>query len=272
MCPPTPSLAARTVAYVSVYSMDRNIKQWNVEPLTERNYLTWSGMVELTLRNQALWLVVNDPDQVPEAERTVKDDQARSIIGLLAGVAHIRQARQAKSVNELWSAFKAHFKSRCVTKRAQLLREFNTARLGRNEGVRDFSERLHEVSDALKQTDYEVSEDTLVMVLLAGLPEEYEPTVQALTVTGRALTLDKTLPSLQAVEQRLKDKSRNGSNGQALMANGNVSRRDRVRCWRCGKRGHIEKNCHQGSETEEVEDQKGRVRVNQGYARQAVAF
>ena len=235
------------------------MKQWVVEPLTEKNYLTWSGMVELTLRKEGLWRAVAEPDLIDAAVKAEKIEQARSLIGLLAGAAHVRQSCKADSAKALWSSLEEQFKARCVARRAQLLRELNTASIRRNEGLDAFVKRLYDLADGLKQTDHDVSDDNLVMALLGGLPEDYEATVQALTLTGSALKVEKVLHGLLAVEQRIKEKQKTGGGGQAFMAkSGDGSRQFTGKCWRCGRRGHVSRDCPQGSESDEGDKQKAK--------------
>ena len=108
----------------------------------------------------------------------------------------------------------------------------------RGKSIEDFVKRLYEM------TGHTVSDDQLAITLLSEVPDEYDTTVQVLSVSTDALTIDAVLPAMQAMEQRLKEREKLKTGSFAMMAGvAKESSKFQGRCFTCGKRGHLARKC-----------------------------
>ena len=82
----------------------------------------------------------------------------------------------------------------------------------------------------------------MVWSILGGLPTEYESMVNIIQAGTDSLDMDDILPKLMIVEQRQTKPTGMSFRAQALSAV-TESKEFTGKCWKCGKRGHVQRNC-----------------------------
>lgn len=99
---------------------------------------------------------------------------------------HIQNATTAK---EAWDNLKAAFEDSGLTRKVGLLRRITT-RLENCESVEQYVTEIIYAAHQLNSIGLEVNEEWIGTILLAGLPERYEPMIMALENSGIAITGD----------------------------------------------------------------------------------
>ncbi|XP_062700064.1 uncharacterized protein LOC134284799 [Aedes albopictus] len=219
--------------------------------LGRENWSTWKFAVQTFLELEDLWEVVKP---TPNADGTdpvvdaVKDRRARAKIILLLDPVNYVHVREAKSAREAWSKLEAAFEDSGLTRKVGLLRKLITTSLTTSNSMETFVNDVIATAHQLRGIGFEITDEWIGTLLLAGLPEEYRPMIMALENSGAAITGD-------VIKTKLLQEIRVPSSGAAFASNKhgrkpakqsekpNPSSRKGPKCRRCHKFGHIARDC-----------------------------
>lgn len=221
-----------------------------VEPLDVDNYATWKSRMKFLLIAKGLWAAVSS-----ESVDSDKDQRALAQIGLHVKEHHLAALERCTTAKEAWNSLEATYQAKSNARKRQLRKELTQLKMGPTEPLSKYVARAKEIQNQLRATGYEVADQEVAWALLAGLPPAYDTVVTVLeTSTDKDMSLDDILPKLMSVEQRMRTAELGASGEAALTArrkNGfGVKRYERPvemrTCYKCGKPGHIAKNCRSG--------------------------
>ena len=99
---------------------------------------------------------------------------------------------------------------------------------------------MTEVFEELVAVGDPVTEVDRVVHLLASLPESYGALVMALEASAEVPKMEVVTERLLHEERKQKDREGEGKSLEKAMA----ATRLKVKCYYCGKRGHIKQNCY----------------------------
>ena len=100
----------------------------------------------------------------------------------------------------------------------------NCLQLGAAEGLTQYVARAQTIRGQLVAAGYSVSDDEVVLCVLAGLPAPYDAAVTMLEGSDKALTVDEVLAKLLPVEQRVIQADERGNEATVLFAGGRAGR------------------------------------------------
>jgi hypothetical protein len=201
-----------------------------IEKLTGDNYATWSTDMKWLLIMKGVWNAIDDHENVDEAD----DMKAMALIGLNVEK-HLKTSVDASdTAREAWDKLENAYKAKSNARKLQLKRELTSIELKPKESITMYIARAKELRDQLLAAGYEASDEEVALSALAGLPDSYASIVDTLQATSTALDIDDIMPKLLVVEQRVKEHyDRELETVKAYL----------VTCYRCGKKGHIKRNC-----------------------------
>ncbi|POM65545.1 Copia proteinlike putative [Phytophthora palmivora] len=159
--------------------------------------------------------------------------------------------RSAKDAYDAWSRMEGHFEKKSLANKLFLRRRFFTTMMGEGDDVLEHINKVKTLAEQLDAVGAPVSEDDLVITLLASLSESYQFLITALESRADSLTWE--LVTSRLLHEDLKRKEQGGgtegtAHGQAFMTNGNGKSKGRQAqknsaCHYCGKQGHWITKC-----------------------------
>ena len=103
-----------------------------------------------------------------------------------------------------------------------------------------------------------MSDEDHVVYVLASLPDSYNVLVTALEVNAEVLKIEVVTERILHQERKTKEKETDSTNENAMPLH-TVPRRSKVKCYNCGKMGHIQRYCGTKRESQvKKESQKER--------------
>lgn len=222
---------------------------FHLEKLNGRdNFTTWKFSVKTYLEHEGLWTCIE-----PSAGTTVdaaKDIQARSKIILLINTQNYVHVQECKTAREVWDNLHKAFDDNGLTRRVSLLRELINTSLESSDGIEDYVSKIINASHKLRNIGFEVNDEWLGTLMLAGLPDEYRPMIMGLENSGAKIGADFIKTKLLQ-EVKIEDSS------SAFYSNLKSYRNDKThnskpkppmktrspRCFNCNGYGHFAKFC-----------------------------
>lgn len=216
-----------------------------IEKLTGReNYPTWRFAVQTYLEHEELWSCVTA--SATDKVDSKLDTKAKSKIILLVHPINYVHIQEAKTAKEVWDNLAKAFDDKGLTRRVGLLRDLINTSLENCLNIEDYVNKIMTSAHKLRNIGFEVNDEWLGTLLLAGLPDMYQPMIMALESSGVKITAD-------SVKTKLLQDVRN-SESNALYVKSTKNQRVKQaqdknkigkgpRCYICNKYGHVSKNC-----------------------------
>lgn len=176
---------------------------------------------------------------------------------------HIKDVTTSK---QLWDKLKALFDDSGFTRRISLLRNLISIRLENSSSMTSYVTQIVETGQKLNGTGFQISDEWIGCLLLAGLTDKYSPMIMAIEHSGISITTDAIKSKLMDLEetevvenasdvssafatsQKWQHKNKkwsmaNGSTNGGKMAADNVKVKPNVRCYKCKQTGHYRNQC-----------------------------
>lgn len=223
--------------------------------LGRENYEEWAFAVENFLVLEGL---VKCLDGSETDTTLVAKAKAKLILTLDANLyVHVRTAGTAK---EVWDVLKRLYADQGFTRKISLLRNLISLRLDSCESMQSYVNQVIDTSQKLKKTGFDISEEWIGSLLLAGLPGKYSPMIMAIEHSGTTISTD-------VIKTKLLDMAEDSCNtgaGGAFAAkqnkykkgSGNNIDKSKVRCYRCKALGHYMNKCPKNDKNDNSGDKK----------------
>lgn len=226
----------------------------SVPKLTGReNYDKWAFAAQS-------FLVIDNLEECLQGTETdeKKIAKARAKLILTIDSALYVHVKQTTSAKDLWDKLKSLFDDSGFTRRISLLRQLISMRLENCESMGAYVNQLVETAQKLRGTGFQIDEEWIGSLLLAGLPEKFSPMIMAIEHSGISITTDAIKVKLLDMEG---DFSVAGKTGSAFVNKSEpaekmkhgisgsrsnvpfVKRQANVRCFGCKKWGHYKNKC-----------------------------
>lgn len=151
---------------------------------------------------------------------------------------------------EIWAKLCGMYEDSGMQRRISLLRQLMSVRL-ESKTMQEYVSSITTLANKLKAIKFNLDDDWLVSILLAGLTEEYNPFIMGLEAsmnTGTTLKPDAIINKLLDG-----DNKQGGSGGTAFAANkvnrgastptSSAKKSGKIKCFNCGKKGHFANKC-----------------------------
>ncbi|KAJ1386601.1 Zinc finger, CCHC-type [Sesbania bispinosa] len=239
--------------------------QFGVEKLVGSNYKYWRLCMEAFLQGQDLWeLVAGDdtimpPDtpEMAEARRKwkIKCGKALFMLRTVVNKELINHIRDLDTPKVVWEMLEKLFSEKNVA-RLQLLENELASIVQGNSSIAEYFLKIKNLCAEISDLDpgEKINESRCRRFIIRGLKNEYSPFIMSIQGWANQPSLEE-LQNLLTNQEVLLQQSSVSSTQEAesvLLFKGKTSSQDNeaegakrktIKCYRCGKLGHIRRNC-----------------------------
>ena len=204
----------------------------------------------MTLMRDGVWSIVNGSEESPDpgdrnqhAKFLARRDKALAIIVLSVDPSLLYLIGDPEDPVVVWKKLSEQFQKKTWANKLVLRRRLHSLRLKEGDSVQEHVKAMIEVFNELAVIGEEISEDDRVVYLLASLPESFNTLVTA-------LESNIEVPKMEIVTERLLNEERKQTSRETtvsgegvLAAKRHTKWRSSIKCYRCHKTGHIQRNC-----------------------------
>lgn len=234
----------------------------NVPKLKGReNYDDWAFAVEN-------FMILEGVDVTSATELSdTENKKARAKIIMTIDPSLFVHIKTEATVQDLWTKLKSLFDDSGFTRKITLLRNLISIRLESCDGMTSYVNQLVETAQRLKGTGFEINDEWIGSLLLAGLPERFSPMIMAIEHSGLKISADSIKTKLldmssdfevrsdgaliahapkrhlQARSQTSNGSSRNDKQKSSVIGNDITTPKKQIRCYHCKKIGHFKSQC-----------------------------
>lgn len=229
------------------------------------NYDDWAFAVEnlLILEGANKYLKEEPPADgtAITAAADTADAKARAKLILTIDSSLFVHIKNAKTTKQLWTTLKTLFDDSGFSRRITLLRHLISIRLENCDNMTNYVTQIVETSQRLSGTGFEINDEWVGSLMLAGLPERFMPMIMAIEHSGISITADSIKTKLLDMESSqvsetecnsalvaksyLKKKYSNTSKHRqqtSQTSNSNVNTKN-ITCYKCKNAGHYRSQC-----------------------------
>ena len=229
------------------------------------NWATWKFQMEHLLKAKGLWgmlmeteTLAADANAAAQADFTRRTEKAFSMLVLNVSTPQLYLITSCQTPKEAWTTLKAHFERDTLANKLFLKKRYFRCEMKEGEALTDHLKQMKELTDQLSAIGSVIEEEDQIVTLLGSLPPSYATIVTALETKIDNLTLKFVQQALINEEQKrvnANDSSGATSGGASAMSSqfrGNVQDSSKTvgapdrstwRCYKCGKEGHIKRDC-----------------------------
>lgn len=229
----------------------------NLVPLNEKNYPTWKVQVKMHLMKDELLGIVEGTETSPSADDSAerlrkfntRRDKALATIVLAIEPKLLYLIGDPSDPKEVWKKLQNTFQKKTWANKLRLKRKLYNMKLKPGDSLQVHLKDFIEIFEELAVVGDPVEDEDRVINLLASLPDCYSTLVTALEA------LDK-VPSWESVTERLLHEEEKIQCGNRPIRSSDLGLsedeslvvkqkfKNSVKCYECGKTGHIKRNCY----------------------------
>lgn len=211
--------------------------------LGSENYHTWQfamqNYLELNNLDQCIVGTKEDPN-VPVEKKAEKLKQAKARLALSLDESLFTHIRKATTALQIWNIFQTMYEDKGLIRKIGLLRQLISVRLDGSKSMQSYVNEIVNTSNKLSGIGFDIDDEWLGAIMLAGLTDEYKPLIMSLEGSGIKITGD-------TVKQKLLDTNEEASaSGEAFFAKKNTYSKGVSRgftCYSCGGKNHKSADC-----------------------------
>ena len=198
--------------------------------LARSNYTAWALKMKVFMQAQGVWIAVEPSDaKAVIEEKTDKVALAMIYQGIPEDM--LLSIAEKKTAKEAWEAIKTMCQGADRVKKARvqtLKAEFESLRMDDNEQLDDFYMKLNGIVSTIRALGEEISESYVVKKLLRAVPSKFLQIASTIEQFGNLekMSVEETIGSLQAHEERLKGQNENVG-GKLLLTEEEWSKREK---------------------------------------------
>lgn len=222
------------------------------------NYHSW----KFAIKN---YLEMQDLDKYLETDDATvpKDKQkAKNILSLSVESSVYVHIQNAKSAKEIWTTLQRLYEDKGLSRKIGLLRQLISFKLEDSDGMDNYIERIINTSNKLTGIGFEISDEWIGAILLAGLTEDYKALILGIESSGKTTKSDDIISKL--IDNRIEGSS---SNNNAFMGkkvkkfNKNFKRK----CFSCGSTSHLKYECDKVPRNDSKNNSQGKSKTRAAF-------
>lgn len=209
-------------------------RHFDIEKLKgSENYHTWSFAVKNVMELKECGKCIESAN----AETDVKKLSASKALLSLSVEKHIYvHIRSCTSAFDIWTTLQHLYEDKGLSRKIGLLRTLMSARLDDAENMQNYVDVVVSHENKLQGIGFELPDEWLAAILLAGLTESYKPFIMGIEAANTELKSDKIISKL------LDSQTAEGAKGDALFSKQRsiIPNNDqkKLKCKYCKKKGH----------------------------------
>ena len=181
-----------------------------IEKLTGReNFATWQFAVRTYLEHEELLGCIMGTEDDEK-----KNSKAKTKIILLLDPVNYVHVQECTDAKQVWDKLTTTFQDSGLCRRVSLLRTLTTTKLEDCNSMEDFVNTIMSTAQKLNGIEFNVADEWIGTLLLAGLPDRYAPMIMGIESSGMKITGDVIKTKL------LQDVNEIGANGTSAMQSG----------------------------------------------------
>lgn len=217
-------------------AVNANHNPFHIERLTGReNYANWKFAVKAYLELEGLWKCVTGDNT--DAEKEIR---AKSKLILLLDPINYVHIQNATTSKDVWTNLEHAFDDSGLTRRVALLRDLITTTLDSSKSIEDYVNKIMSTAHKLRNINFDVNDEWLGTLMLAGLPETYKPMIMGIESSGVKISSD-------SIKTKLLQEVQNSENSAFFVNKKFIPAKPKTgkgpRCFNCNKHGHMAKSC-----------------------------
>jgi len=166
------------------------MSQSNAFPTIDRlrgreNYVTWAFAMKKCLQLDGLWkCVLGEDDDTDRNDRAI----AKMVMCIdPVNYVHIQDTQDAK---QMWEKLRDAFEDSGLTRKVGLLRRMVTTKLEDCKSMEQYVTQIMTAAHQLTGIGLKMDEEWIGTILLAGLPNQYQPMIMVIESSGMRITGD----------------------------------------------------------------------------------
>lgn len=204
---------------------------FNIDKLSENNYDSWSLQMKSVLIHQDLWDVVS---QLPTTENKTdiewkkRDDKATATIILSITPVQLSYIKNSKTAADAWNTLRDIHQPKGPVRKVTLFKQLLGMRMREDDCIQQYVCNFTSVVDKLAEAGIDLSEDLLVIMILASLPKSFENLVVALESRDDLpkLSVLKVKLSEEGERRKTSEPTNNDGTVQVFMSHNNKTPRN----------------------------------------------
>lgn len=214
------------------------------------NYSTWKTQMEALLHKSRLLQIVRGETITPaepnlREQWVEKDQDVRADILIALSPKVVMLVRNLKTSKQIWDFLCETYERKSMRQKAELYRKLLNHKMSAGQSILKFIEEFDENYILLEEMNGKIEEELQVIILLDGLSNAYKEVKAAFNTANEFPTM-KTLRSRLLELQENSDVPENDAfkakHGKKYNIN-KTGMSKSITCFRCGKQGHMAKNC-----------------------------
>ena len=227
-------------------------EQYDIVPLTEKNYATWKVQMKMYLLRENLFSIVNGTEVAPRSEQSKaaqafsqRSDRALASIVLAIDPKLLYIVGDPTDPSEVWQKLQDTFQRKTWSNKLRLKKKLYAMKLAPCGSLQPHLKEFVELFDELVIIGDAVEDEDRVFCLLASLPDSYSTMVTALEALDDIPSWEAVVERLLREEEKMAASTSSGSGDRALAAfqASNSDKKPIRKCFECQKPGHIRKDC-----------------------------
>lgn len=203
------------------------------------NYRTWAFAMKNFLQLEGLESCIQM--ETGDEAGLSRDRKAKARIILSIETHLFVHVQTLETAHAVWHRLKEIFEDKGLTRRISLLRQLITTKLEDFTSMENYVSKIIGTSQKLTEIGFDINDDWVGSILLAGLPDDFKPMIMAIENSGTKITGDIIISRL--IDSDYNKNSESAFVGQNRKANGRYNQKKTFKCFGCGKPGHIERKC-----------------------------
>eukprot|EP00877_Chromochloris_zofingiensis_P010252 jgi/Chrzof1/5480/Cz16g04260.t1 len=247
------------------------LEKLGIPKLNDHNYVFWHIKMRAYLVARGYSAAITNAEDA-------NSDKALASITLAVEDHFLPTVYNAASAKAAWDALEALFQQRSVANQLNLTQELNNLTLQPGETITQLLARARIIWEQLKAAGIDKSEQEVALSVLSGLPADFNTLVTVLQNQSGPLTLSGIQKAVLTEQQRANkvgaststaastkafytqngpNRGRLGDSGTRTsnfnQGNGNTKQQEQRKCYYCGKKGHLKRDCRK----KKADEQRG---------------
>ncbi|KAH9682249.1 hypothetical protein KPL71_027276 [Citrus sinensis] len=240
--------------------------KYEIEKFNGNNFSLWKMKMKAVLRkNNCLAAIGERPMEITDDKWNEIDGDPITDLHLTLADGVLSSVAEKNTAKEIWDTLTKLYETKSLRNKIFLKRKLYTLRMAESTMVTDHINTLKTLFSQLTTLGHNIEENERAELLLQSLPDSYDQLIINLTNNNPvdSLVFDNVAASVLNEESRRKNKeNRQASSQQAealLVTRGRSTERGpsgsqshgrsksrskkNVKCYNCGKKGHVKKEC-----------------------------